>query len=307
MKKVAIFGAGGYGEKIWAFLQGNEEYEIVCFFDNDEKKQGHTFCGFRIVKPQDYNTVSSDIIVIAIGDYVDRMSVYRQLESMGIPISKLQMPYELIGIAHALDYPRGIAHALGNSRVQWLRAFANWSYAEGITGNTAEVGVFRGDFAGYMNEYFYDRMIYLFDPFDIADFHSDDLDSEPMLSEFFKEKLHNFANCSVEVVMSKMAHPEKCIIKQGWFPESAEGIDDVFCFVNLDADLYRPTLEALRFFWDKITPGGGILVHDYFYNNNSKIRFPGVKQAVDDFEAECCVKLPRTVIGDYCSIFIVKT
>lgn len=62
-----------------------------------------------------------------------------------------------------------------------------------------------------------------------------------------------------------------------------------------------PILNGLRFFWDRMVSGGGIMVHDYFRPD-----LPGVKKAIEDFETECGIRLVKTPIGDGCSIFIVK-
>ena len=110
-----------------------------------------------------------------------------------------------------------------------------------------------------------------------------------------------FDDTSVARVMEKMTYPSNVIIKKGWFPQSAEGIEDTFCFVNLDTDLYQPILSGLEFFWDKIEIGGCILVHDYFHP-----MLPGVKKAVEDFEKMKDVKLQKMPIGDGCSIAILK-
>lgn len=61
---------------------------------------------------------------------------------------------------------------------------------------------------------------------------------------------------SVEHVMSQMAYPERVEVRKGLFPGTAEGVDDSFVFVNLDMDLYTPTYEGLKFFWERLSPGG---------------------------------------------------
>ena len=99
--------------------------------------------------------------------------------------------------------------------------------------------------------------------------------------------------------MDKMKYPENCCICKGFFPESAKGVEDTFLFVNLDADLYAPTLAGLEFFYPRMVKGGIILVHDYF----SKAFF-GAKDAVREF----CKKenIPYLPIGDTLSIAIRK-
>lgn len=99
--------------------------------------------------------------------------------------------------------------------------------------------------------------------------------------------------------MSKMSHSENCIIRKGYFPETGKGIEDKFCFVNLDLDLYQPTLEGLKYFWDKMVPGSIILIHDFFAQD-----YPNVKTAVYDFEEYIGKQLTMTPIGDSLSIAV---
>lgn len=96
-----------------------------------------------------------------------------------------------------------------------------------------------------------------------------------------------------------MQYPQQCEIRKGYFPETAEGITDKFCFVNLDMDLYRPTLEGLKFFWDRMIEGGIILIHDFVTDG-----YKGVNQAVEEFISEYNV-VPFS-IGDSVSIAIQK-
>jgi O-methyltransferase len=50
----------------------------------------------------------------------------------------------------------------------------------------------------------------------------------------------------------------------GLFPGTAAELSDSrFSFVHLDADLYESTLAAFRFFYQRLSPGGIILCHDY--------------------------------------------
>ena len=98
-----------------------------------------------------------------------------------------------------------------------------------------------------------------------------------------------------------MYHPEQCIIKKGYFPETAIGVEDKFVFVMLDMDLYQPMLAGLEFFYDKMVPGGVMLLHDYFHEE-----LPGVKCAVEEYERRVGEKLCKIPIGDGCSIAVVK-
>lgn len=49
-----------------------------------------------------------------------------------------------------------------------------------------------------------------------------------------------------------MPNPENIIIKKGFFPDTAVDIEDTFCFVHLDMDIYQSTMDGLHFFWSKM-------------------------------------------------------
>ena len=145
-------------------------------------------------------------------------------------------------------------------------------YRYGIEGNTAELGVFRGQFARLINHYFPDRKLYLFDTFEGFDKRDVKADADRV------REFGDFSQTSVEFVLSQMEHPENCIIRKGWFPETAHGVDDKFCFVSLDADLYDPLTSGLEFFYPRLVHGGVIMIHDF--NNDN---YSGARGAVKDF------------------------
>lgn len=165
-----------------------------------------------------------------------------------------------------------------------------------VKGSTAELGVFRGDFARLINHYFPDKKLYLFDTFEGFDARDANADRKAKYSQGTQD----FTQTSVELVLEKMKHPKNCIIRKVWFPETAEGVDDEFCFVSIDADLYQPILAGLEFFYPRLVHGGAIMVHDF---NN--LDYLGANQAVCDF----CEKnnIGYVCISDLCgSAVIVK-
>ena len=147
-------------------------------------------------------------------------------------------------------------------------------YRYDIEGSTAELGVYRGDFAKMINHYFPDRKLYLFDTFEGFDTR----DAEQEKAKNFSDASQDWSGTSEELVLGKMEHKDNCIIRKGWFPNTAEGIDDKFCFVSLDADLYQPILAGLEFFYPRLVHGGVIMIHDF---NNEE--YNGVRQAVKEF------------------------
>jgi O-methyltransferase len=144
-----------------------------------------------------------------------------------------------------------------------------------IPGDVAEVGVYKGAFSAVLNHALPDRKLYLFDTFEGFDTEEEQKDREA----FGTPAQRDFSDTSIEVVLSKMPHREQCVPRKGLFPETAAGLEQSqFCFVSLDADLYAPIRAGLDFFFDRLSPGGFIFVHDYNY-----AEFPGAKAAVLDF------------------------
>jgi len=155
-----------------------------------------------------------------------------------------------------------------------------------IEGNVAELGVYKGTFASKINQLFPDRKLYLFDTFE--GFDNVDVDKEKKIGEYTHR---DFSDTSVLNVLDRMKYKDKCIIKKGFFPDTAKDIDDIFCFVSLDVDLYQPSYEGLKFFYPRLSRGGYIFVHDF---NNSN--YKGVRKAVQKFCAE--EKIPYIPMTD---------
>ena len=71
---------------------------------------------------------------------------------------------------------------------------------------------------------------------------------------------------------------EHLFIREGVIPETFEGLEGTkIAFVNLDVDLYVPTLTALQFILPRMVKGGVIVIDDY-----GAPGWPGVKLAVDE-------------------------
>lgn len=277
MTNIMIFSAGTLAKKYYHQIKDNEDMNVLNFIDNDKIKQGSLIDGIEVVSPESIVNSEFDKIIIVMLGYEE---VVEQLIKLGIDHDKIEIADVTVSEA----------------RANWLKNYAQFIYETNIKGSIAEVGVFRGEFAKIINTLFPDRTLYLFDSFE--GFSQADVAYENGASI---ARAGYYSGTSIEVVMNKMTHPENCIVKKGFFPETATGVEDAFCFVNLDLDLYKPTLEGLRFFWDKMVDGGIILIHDYFNPD-----YPRVKDAVWDFEAEKKIKLKIFPVGDFISIAIIK-
>jgi len=165
-----------------------------------------------------------------------------------------------------------------------------------LEGSVAELGVYKGKFARYLNQYFPTRSLYLFDTFE--GFDKRDIVREK--ENQFSSGDQDFSDTSVEAVLKRMPHPQNCKPVKGFFPESAKGIEDPFVFVSLDTDLYEPIYNGLGFFYPRLVSGGYIFVHDF--NNEA---YKGTREAVQKFCLEQKINfLPLPDLGG--SVIIMK-
>ena len=290
-----IFGSGGTGREVAQDLIRKGK-KILFFVDSSyQKYQDHRGGGVEICidnqfyvipvrSPDDIIHVDFDQIILASLSGDDEMT--RTLKNMGIKSNKINRSYVELKL---------------RPRINFLKRFSQQYEKMDYSRNNfcvAEVGVFQGDFAKEINGFFPKSKVYLFDTFEGFDIR--DLENENEEKTRSNFGVGHLSNTSVDLVIKKMPHPENVIIKKGYFPETAVGLEDErFCFVNLDPDLYEPVLSGLRFFYPRLIDGGIILVHDY-YNTN----YCGVKKAVDQFCRE--ERLNFFPIGDDISIAIQK-
>lgn len=147
-----------------------------------------------------------------------------------------------------------------------------------LDGQVAELGVAEGKFSAVINALFPEKKLYLFDTFE--GFPDSDLDYERKCG-YSDQQRGTYSGIEIEDVLRKMKYPKNCIIRKGYFPETAKGLEETFCFVSIDCDLYNPIYAGLSYFYPRVISGGYIFVHDY----RSKY-YRGVKEALIRFAEE---------------------
>lgn len=288
MEKIIIFGIGtmvlNKESSFWKYLKSNNYVDkIMAYTDLNEAKATDSLDGIPFVSPDKITTMEYDKIIIGTITSCIKIKNYC-LNILNIPSNKID--------ATIAEYPT-------ISRIEFLKNFSNMVYEKNLIGNVAEGGVFEGNFAAVINKYFPDRTLYLFDTFD--GFNDNDLVYEKIdINKHIQKERFNVTNLTPEKILEKMEYPDNIIICKGYFPDTTKGIEDKFVFVNLDFDLYKPTLEGLKYFYFRLVKNGVILVHDFF--NES---YTGVKKAVTEFCEEN--NLSYIPIGDTLSIIIVKS
>lgn len=291
VKQIAIFGAGQAGAMVRTWLPAAQE--VLCFIDNDKEKQGKVLDGLPVMSLEEALRLHPEEIILAILNAEAERLILKQIEETGFT-----------GTCTCL----GSIRELQDVRLSALRLHAREIEARKIPGDVAELGVYQGAFAAEINRLFPERRLWLFDTFE--GFHARDLAIEAERTGV-KTQRRSFSDTTIELVRSRLPHPEMARFVQGYFPESLKGLDfmeasenDVmqepvnvmaacsrshteqrkesgepcFALVSLDPDLYEPTLEGLRYFYPRLAPGGRILIHDY-----TSCQFEGVKMAVDEY------------------------
>lgn len=157
---------------------------------------------------------------------------------------------------------------------------------EKVPGDIAEVGTAQGGSARLIGDYSGGKTIHVFDTFA-------GLPEPGSMDVRFKGGMYASSLEDVRAYLQGLP----VIFHQGLFPKSADAMGDLrFSFVHLDVDLYRSTLDGLKFFYPRLNPGGIIVSHDY-------VSAEGVNQAFEEFFADK-PETPIELIG--CQGMVVK-
>lgn len=298
--RILLFGAGSGLSDVLGVLP--QDVEIAGLCDNDANKQGKTILGHRVDAPDSLKEVDFDFVLVTAraGN-----AMRNQLLEMGVDREQILLFHSSFDsgvrkmVNHdmeALNRHLGIGlHPLSLCTMQlWPESRSEGTTSEDdfcrimsiqlaaqriverrVPGAIAELGVYRGELAAILNRLFPDRTLYLFDTFE--GFSQNDL-SDGQEGKHSQAAVGDFQDTSLDMVLSRMAYPDKVIVRKGYFPATTEGLDDSFAFVSLDVDLYKPTLAGLNYFYPRLAKGGCIFIHDY--NNR---RYKGVRSAVEEF------------------------
>ena len=261
MQTIILMGAGQMGQAALR-LVNRTNYSVIAIADNNAALHGQSLSGIPICSAAEAVALHPDAVVITVAGQDRTAQMIQQLRQIGYQgeIRTLQE------YADALDI-RGAVFDLLVDRIAKL------------PGDLAELGVYRGAFASHINHCFPDRTLYLFDTFE--GFDSRDVAIE-LQGKYSRAVEGDFADTSVDLILSKMSAPEHVVVRKGYFPETTEGLEASFAFVSLDADLYESTLNGLNWFYPRMVSGGVILLHDY-----QNARFSGVQAAVEAYEKKC--------------------
>ena len=181
------------------------------------------------------------------------------------------------------DWPSMAHTMIGVKRLSNLRTLAEDVLQNRIPGDFIETGVWRGGacilMRAVLNAYgVKDRRVWVADSFqgvpppDLAKYPADE-----------DSTYHTFEDLSVsfETVRSNFEKygllDDQVVFLKGWFRDTLPTASiDRLALLRLDGDLYESTIVALDALYDKVSPGGYVIVDDYHV-------VPGCKHAIGDF------------------------
>lgn len=254
-----ILGAGQMGNAARNLLNLNR-MELVAIGDNNPKVWDYD-AEIQILPVAEALQANPDRVLVGVLDDERTGQLIHQARSLG---------YQ--GRIMAL----GDVYSTFDLRAATFRRLADRITENGIEGALAELGTYRGDFAWQLNERFPDRKLYLFDTFD--GFDERDIRVERQVGSS-RAAAHDFSNTRDRDVLARMPYEDQVVIRKGFFPETAQGLEERFALVSIDVDLYAPTLAGLEYFCPRLVKGGAILLHDY-----NSLQFDGVRKAVEEYE-----------------------
>ena len=189
--------------------------------------------------------------------------------------------------AHArdvgLDWPSRAFTMVGRQRLRNFRTCIEAALDANIAGDIVETGVWRGGASILARAVLAargvtDRRVYVADSFaglpppDTASFPADEGD-----------QLHTYAELAVSraQVEANFARfgllDNQVVFIEGWFRDTMPHFPaQRIAVLRLDGDMYESTIDPLKHLWHRVSPGGSIIVDDYYV-------MPACRQAVQDF------------------------
>jgi O-methyltransferase/8-demethyl-8-(2,3-dimethoxy-alpha-L-rhamnosyl)tetracenomycin-C 4'-O-methyltransferase len=184
-----------------------------------------------------------------------------------------------------LDWPQHACTMIGLCRLRHLRQSVERVIEDVIPGDFIETGVWRGGACIYMRALLAaydikDRRVWVADSFaglppPTPEKFPDDAGSElhkiGLLAVSIDEVKNNFAKYNML--------DEQVVFLKGWFKDTLPAAPiERLAILRLDGDLYESTIQVLEALYDRVSPGGFVIIDDYM--------LPACRKAVEDFRAK---------------------
>jgi O-methyltransferase/8-demethyl-8-(2,3-dimethoxy-alpha-L-rhamnosyl)tetracenomycin-C 4'-O-methyltransferase len=195
------------------------------------------------------------------------------------------------------DWPSKAPSMIGARRMQNVRSECERVLREGVPGDFMEAGVWRGGASMMMRAVLKaygiaDRRVFAADSF--AGFptpaeSSPDFGFELVGHPAFAIPLHE-----VKAAFARYGLlDEQVVFLEGLFRDTLPGAPvEALAVLRLDGDMYESTRDCLKHLYRKLSPGGTLIVDDYFL-------FETQRQAVDEFRAAHGIEDPIVQVDHF--------
>jgi len=195
-----------------------------------------------------------------------------------------------------LDWPATAETMIGVPRLLNIAGCITTAVGDGVVGGFAECGVWRGGAcimaAATFNDLGQsDRPVWVCDSFQGV--------PEPTYALDVGATFHltSLLAVSADDVRANFDRygllTDRVRFVEGWFRDTLPGPVGDLCVLRCDGDLYESTWETLTALYDRVQPGGFVIIDDYGI-------WRGCRQAVDQFREEQAIETPLLPIEDGC-------
>ena len=203
------------------------------------------------------------------------------------------------------DIPVLAETAVGLKRLANVRECIETVLRDDVPGDLLEAGVWRGGVAIFMSgvlaAHGADRVVWAADSFE--GLPPPDAENYPQ-DEAMKLHTIDYMAVSQETVAAAFEGygllSDNVRFLKGWFKDTLPTAPiDQLAVLRVDADMYESTTQVLEGLYDRVSPGGFVIIDDYGC-------FQECREAVDDFRRDRAVSEPLTEI-DWTGVFWRKT
>ena len=182
------------------------------------------------------------------------------------------------------------AYASGKSTGSWDGYNIHWrihiiltlgSLVKNLDGDYVECGVYKGGssfaLANYLKFETMSKSFWLFDTFSgLSEKHVSDNEKKKNIVDQYKNMYEKSYFDEVKNTFSKYKNVK---MVKGPVPDTLNKFSgDKVCYLALDMNSVIPEIAAMRYFWDKIVPGGVVILDDYGWKHHEE-----QKDAIDNF------------------------
>jgi O-methyltransferase len=168
------------------------------------------------------------------------------------------------------DWPARAQTMIGTARMRNLRILCGRALSEGIPGDFIETGAWRGGacilMRGILQAYGEPkRRVFVADSFrglpvpNVSEYSADESDPHhtyEQLAVSRKEVEENFRRYGLL--------DDRVVFLEGWFKDTLPDAPiDRLAVLRLDGDMYESTIQALDALYNKVSPGGFVIIDDY--------------------------------------------